>query len=309
MTSSTRSNNNDLPYEIPPTRFKNVESEEVDLNFLERDPGLLRNGKACALLAHAGEDNVSSIHRNVEKAHIHVVRLLALQEIPFRGHDEKSSSFNRGNFLEFLDMLTMYSDDLSKEMPYFDEEVRFVPVRSIVHTRGMERVHERSKANAIYSVLAHYNLYVQNIRGQGYDGASNMRGKFNGLQALIVKDCKSSYYVHCFAHRLQLALVAASKNVTHIHQFFDNLIFIVNIVGSSCKRNDELKNDHADDIVYLIVIDELEIGCGLNQKGTLQRAAAMRWSSHLRSLAGLIKMFSATCTIFLNVMADGLPSQ
>ncbi|XP_042400918.1 uncharacterized protein LOC121990938 [Zingiber officinale] len=135
-----------------------------------------------------------------------------------------------------------------------------------------------------------------------------MRGEFNGLQALIIKDCKSTYYVHCFAHRLQLALVAAAKNVTPIHQFFDRLTFIVNIVGSSCKRNDELKNAHADDIAYLI-INELETGHGLNQIGTLQRAVDTPWSSHLRSLKGLIKMFSASCTVLLKIMDDGLPSQ
>ncbi|XP_020267027.1 zinc finger MYM-type protein 1-like [Asparagus officinalis] len=93
-----------------------------------------------------GKDNVFSFHRNAEKAcedlmnqpqhisrrfdnfnaeqvatnrlrlraHILVVRLLALQEILFRGHDEKSSSSNRGNFLEFLDVLAMENDELSK---------------------------------------------------------------------------------------------------------------------------------------------------------------------------------------------------
>ncbi|XP_073041708.1 uncharacterized protein [Primulina eburnea] len=163
--------------------------------------------------------------------------------------------------------------------------------------------------NAIYSSLAHYNLDVQNIRGQDYDGASNMRGEFNGLQALILKDCKSAYYVHCFAHRLQLALVGAAKNVTPIHQFFDKLTFIVNIVGASCKRNDELKEAHTDDIAHLISINELETGRGLNQLCTLQRAADTRWSSHFRSVSSLIKMFSASCTILLKVMEDGLPSQ
>jgi hypothetical protein len=66
----------------------------------------------------------------------------------------------------------------------------------------------------IYSLLSCYNLDIQNIRGQGYDGASNMRGESNGLQALISHDCPYAYYIHCFAHRLQLALVAASKAVT-----------------------------------------------------------------------------------------------
>ncbi|XP_073131433.1 uncharacterized protein [Henckelia pumila] len=136
-----------------------------------------------------------------------------------------------------------------------------------------------------------------------------MRGDFNGLKALIVKYCKSAHYVHCFAHRLQLALVAASKNVTPIHQFFDKLTFMVNIVGSSCKRNDELKIAHADDIAHLISINELETGRGLNQRGTLQRAVDTRWSSHLRSLTGLIKIFSASSMVLFNVMEDGLPSQ
>ena len=35
-------------------------------------------------------------------------------------------------------------------------------------------------------VLSHHNLDVQNIRGQMYDGASNMRGEWNGLQTLFI---------------------------------------------------------------------------------------------------------------------------
>ena len=38
-------------------------------------------------------------------------------------------------------------------------------------------------------VLSHHNLDVQNIRGQRYDGASNIRGEWNGLQALFINDC------------------------------------------------------------------------------------------------------------------------
>ena len=51
-------------------------------------------------------------------------------------------------------------------------------------------------------VLTQYGLQIADIRGQGYDGASNMRGAWNGLQALFLKDCPYAYYVHCFAHRL-----------------------------------------------------------------------------------------------------------
>ena len=62
-------------------------------------------------------------------------------------------------------------------------------------------------------VRSHYNLYIENIQGQWYDGASNMRGERNGLQALFFKECPYAYYVHCMAHRLQLALVIVSREV------------------------------------------------------------------------------------------------
>ena len=95
--------------------------------------------------------------------------------------------------------------------------------------------------NEICVVFSHYNLHIENIRGQGYDGASNMHGEWNGLQALFLKDCPYAYYVHCMAHRLQLALVTASREVKDVHQFFDHLVNIINIVVvASSRRNDEL---------------------------------------------------------------------
>ena len=99
--------------------------------------------------------------------------------------------------------------------------------------------------NEIYAVLFHYNLHFENIRGQGYDGASNMCGKWNGLHAFFLKDCPYAYYVHCMAHRLQLALVTASREVKDAHQFFDHLVNIINIVVGSSKRNDELQHAQA----------------------------------------------------------------
>ena len=40
----------------------------------------------------------------------------------------------------------------------------------------------------ISNVLVHHDLQVKKMRGQGYDGASNMRGAWNGLQALFLRD-------------------------------------------------------------------------------------------------------------------------
>ncbi|CAN1779064.1 Zinc finger MYM-type protein 1, partial [Linum perenne] len=68
-----------------------------------------------------------------------------------------------------------------------------------------------------------YNLQVDKLRGQGYDGASNMSGQFNGLKALFLKDCPYAYFVHCFAHRLQLTLVSSAKDCDPIWDFYSIL--------------------------------------------------------------------------------------
>ena len=54
-----------------------------------------------------------------------------------------------------------------------------------------------------------------------------MRGEWNGLQALFLKECPYAYYVHCMAHRLQLALVTTFREVKVVHQFFDRLTNII----------------------------------------------------------------------------------
>ena len=48
------------------------------------------------------------------KTSIDVVRWLTLQECAFRGHDETSSSRNRGNFLELISLLSSYNDKVAR---------------------------------------------------------------------------------------------------------------------------------------------------------------------------------------------------
>ncbi|XP_019167870.1 PREDICTED: uncharacterized protein LOC109163577 [Ipomoea nil] len=132
-----------------------------------------------------------------------------------------------------------------------------------------------------------------------------MRGEWNGLKALILDEFPYAYYVHCFAHRLQLTLVASSKEVIPVHQFFTKLNSIINVVGASCKCNDQLKVSHASNIAHLHSIDELESGRGLNQIGSLQRPGDTCWSSHLKSISSLMRMYSATCEVLLNIVEDG----
>ena len=57
------------------------------------------------------------------------------------------------------------------------------------------------------------------IREQGYDVASNIKGDIKGLKTLIMQESPSAYYIHCFAHQLQLVLVAVVKEILIVRVF------------------------------------------------------------------------------------------
>ncbi|XP_021856221.1 uncharacterized protein [Spinacia oleracea] len=187
--------------------------------------------------------------------------------------------------------------------------LRFVDKCGSIMERFFDLVHVSDTTavtlkGELCTVLARNNLAIENIRGQGYDGASNIRGEWNGLQALFLSDCPYAYYVHCFAHRLQLALVAASRDVSHVHQFFSHLSFIVNVISASPKRQDELQTKKAAEIEFLLSIGELETGRGSNQKCTLKRAGDTRWGSHVYSIRSLIKMYDAIVSVMEKIKVD-----
>ena len=52
------------------------------------------------------------------------------------------------------------------------------------------------------------------------DRLVNMKGYANGLKKLFMDESPSAYYVHFFAHQLQLSIVAAAKENTDCDWFF-----------------------------------------------------------------------------------------
>jgi hypothetical protein len=103
-----------------------------------------------------------------------------------------------------------------------------------------------------------------------------MRGAWNGLQVLFLRDCPYAYYVHCFAHRLQLTLVAAAGNEIFFCLFFLKLTTIINFICASPKCHTELHYAQAIEIAHIVATGECEIGRGANQIGNLHRSGTTR---------------------------------
>ncbi|KAH7650966.1 Ribonuclease H-like protein, partial [Dioscorea alata] len=165
-----------------------------------------------------------------------------------------------------------------------------------------------SLKNAIDCLFAKHKLSLSRLRGQGYDGASNMRGEFNGLKALILRENPYARYVHCFAHQLQLVIVVVAKDNRIVSDFFQYVNMIVNATGASCKRRDQLRQHHHDRLVEQLEKVEIVSGKGKNQESSLARPGDTRWGSHYTTILRLICMWTSILEVLQNVHDDGASS-
>ena len=84
-----------------------------------------------------------------------------------------------------------------------------------------------SLKEAIEGLLVSHGLTMTQIRSQGYDGTSHMKGDIKGLKTLIMQESPFAYYIHCFAHQLQLVLVAVAKGNIDCKSFFLSSIYLI----------------------------------------------------------------------------------
>ncbi|XP_074360895.1 uncharacterized protein LOC141701134 [Apium graveolens] len=144
----------------------------------------------------------------------------------------------------------------------------------------------------IESLLMEYSLTFSQVRGQVYDGASNMQGAINGLKTLVLNECPQAYFVHCFVQQLQLTqVVIAKKNSNYGWLFVDVLAPLLNFVGGSSKRKEFLHEKQSARVVEALSISELEIGSGLNQERGLGRPCDTRWGSHFKTILNVLDLY------------------
>jgi hypothetical protein len=143
--------------------------------------------------------------------------------------------------------------------------VRFL---GLVHVEDTTSLTLKAK---IQQMLMKYNLTFAMVHGQGYDGASNMKGNANGLKKLIMDESPSAYYVYCFAHQLQLTLVVVAKESGDCTWFFQQLANLLNALGMSCKKMRMLRIAQAEELIDALELEEVETGSGLNQEMGLAR--------------------------------------
>ncbi|KAK2385304.1 hypothetical protein QL285_072554 [Trifolium repens] len=180
--------------------------------------------------------------------------------------------------------------------------LRFVDKNGLIQERffdivDVKEVTPLALKKEVCAILSRHNLDVSNIRGQGYDGISDLREKWNDLRTLFLNECPYAYYIHGFAHKLELALVGASTGVIPVLQFFSNLIYIVKFLCTCRKPHDELLAAELYKIAHLLDNDELGFGEVEDELCIFQRVSNARSMSYFSAICNLINMYDATCCL------------
>ena len=113
-------------------------------------------------------------------------------------------------------------EQISVCVRYICEGVLHEDFFNFVRAEGLDANSIMEKLSNLLSVMGVCSR--DHIVAQCYDGASTMSGRLRGLQALMrSKVCPMALYVHCWAHRLNLVVVACCQNIDKAVSFFASI--------------------------------------------------------------------------------------
>ncbi|XP_019197750.1 PREDICTED: uncharacterized protein LOC109191596, partial [Ipomoea nil] len=95
----------------------------------------------------------------------------------------------------------------------------------------------------LQNVLISLDLDIDNVRGQGYDNRSNMRGRHQGVQKRQLDINHRAFYTPCDSHSLNLTLCDVANSCGKARDFFGVVQRIYTIFANSTKRWHILKSN------------------------------------------------------------------
>ncbi|XP_045802860.1 zinc finger MYM-type protein 1-like [Trifolium pratense] len=137
--------------------------------------------------------------------------------------------------------------------------------------------------------LKKLDLDLFDVRGQGYDNGSNMKGKHQGVQKRFLDINPRAFYTPCGCHSLNLVLCDMANSCRKAKEFFGVVQRIYTIFANSTKRWQILKD---------------------NVKGlTPKSLSSTRWESHIDSVKAIRLQMSDFREVLLEVSENDSDSK
>lgn len=136
------------------------------------------------------------------------------------------------------------SVDSTPDISHMDQltfTIRYVmpttgPIERFLQFIPMLRHTGRDIARTVLDSLKEKNIPISNCRGQSYDNASNMSGKYQGVQQIIKQECSEAKYMPCMAHSLNLVGKCAAESCSAAVSLFALIQKIYSFLVASTYR-------------------------------------------------------------------------
>lgn len=168
-------------------------------------------------------------------------------------------------------------------------------------------VHHDAKSmfKSLKDMLHLFQLEINNIRGQSYDNATNMSGKYSGLQSLV-KENPLAVWIPCSSHSLNLVGRTAISSSECSVLLFDFIETVYSFFSASTYRWEKLKTLLSESLV------EHQIGTDLTSEfedkpitsKLPKRLSETRWSAHADAVQPLVEYFSCYASILDYIIDD-----
>ncbi|KAJ9565472.1 hypothetical protein OSB04_001438 [Centaurea solstitialis] len=276
--------------------------------------------------SNGGPHNLAQTNSQKDKnrikiyASIDCVRFLLRQGLPFRGHNEGGDSRNKGNFLELLHFYAERNDKVGNVV------LRNAPRNSQMKSSSIQKDFVRACAIETLKVIrkeigdSFFSILVDESRDVSCKEQMALVLRFVNDKGLVVErfiGIKHLLFIQCFQTMScvflkfevkvmteLLALVFVAKNHHDINDFFELTSRLLNMIGSSYKCRDKLRDKQATRVVEALAHGDLESGTSLNQEIGIKRPSDTRWGSHYGSLLNIKTLYPSICEVLEDIMED-----
>lgn len=180
--------------------------------------------------------------------------------------------------------------------------IRFVDSNDIIQERLLSFcATPKTDAASLFSLLqtsvTTEGLKLENVIGQCYDGASNVRGEYNGVQAKVKEISPIALYVHCYAHRLNLVLVTAMTRNVIARNYFGTLEALYCFVCNSNYRHHLFQALQQDDFQNTESSDT-------HRPLSLKRLSDTRWACRFEAVRAVNENYAVLLELLEQVTVD-----
>ena len=168
--------------------------------------------------------------------------------------------------------------------------VRYVmedgPVERFLTFMSFESHTGKGLSSVLLGFMEDSGIDIANCRGQAYDNASNMSGRYNGVKAHIERLNPVAKYIPCFAHSLNLVGTSAVDCCLAAVKYFCIVEKIYTFFSASTHR-------------WAILVNTLD-----EKVPVPKQLSSTRWSCHANAIKALKMGFKNICTALEQIASN-----